>query len=242
MKIGIIALSLNPGVVPGFYNSQELGMGKALAAAGHTVIVYKLFSHKFLAQPLEEQLREGLTFIQLPAHAIGMNGFFDKRLLDPTINALICFSDTQLYTKSIAKWCIQNNILFYPYIGIIHSENLHAFKRRLMNTITKRLIRFYRKQPAVWGKTPAVCSALSSLGVTQTRLVPIGLDTDLLHKDYADADPVSLKKAHGFPDDAQIILFIGRLVVEKEPLNMISLFAELHKKNPPSSSLYDWNG
>ena len=41
MKIGIIALSLNKHAVPGFYNSQELGMGKALAAAGHTVTVYK---------------------------------------------------------------------------------------------------------------------------------------------------------------------------------------------------------
>lgn len=50
MKIGIIALSLNKSAIPGFYNSQELGMGKALAAAGHTVVVYKLFSHTLLPE------------------------------------------------------------------------------------------------------------------------------------------------------------------------------------------------
>lgn len=232
MKIGIIALSLNLGAVPGFYNSQELGMGKALAAAGHTVIVYKLFSHKLLAEPKTEQLRKGLTFTQLPAHALGMNGFFNKRLLDPALDALICFSDTQLYTKSIAKWCKRNNIHFYPYIGIIHSESLHSLKKRLMNTLTKHLVRFYRGLPAVWGKTPAICAQLASLGVTQTRLVPIGLDSDLLYADYGDTDCTFLKKSHGFPADAQILLFIGRLAPEKEPLRMVSLFTELHKKNP----------
>ena len=42
MKIGIIALSLNRSAKPGFYNSQELGLGRALAKQGHSVIVYKL--------------------------------------------------------------------------------------------------------------------------------------------------------------------------------------------------------
>lgn len=232
MKIGIIALSLNKGATPGFYNSQELGMGKALAKSGHTVIVYKLFSHTLLPKPKAEPLQERLTFSQLPARALGMNGFFDKGLLDPAMDALICFSDTQLYTKSVAKWCRLNSVQFYPYIGIIQSESLNVLKKRLMDMLTKRLVRFYRRLPDVWGKTPSICAQLSSLGITQARLVPIGLDSELLHEAYNDTDRVSLKKSHGFPEDAQILLFIGRLVIEKEPLNMVSLFAKLHKKNP----------
>lgn len=232
MKIGIIALSLNKSAMPGFYNSQELGMGKALAKSGHTVIVYKLFSHTLLAAPKVEQLREGLTFSQLPARALGINGFFDKRLLDPAIDALICFSDTQLYTKSVAKWCKLNNVQFYPYVGVIQSTSPNPLKKRLMNALTKRLVRFYRRQPVVWGKTPALCEELASLGIPQTRLVPIGLDSELLHETYGDTDPISLKQSHGFPKDAQILLFIGRLVPEKEPLTMVALFARLHKKNP----------
>ncbi len=232
MKIGIIALSLNQNAVPGFYNSQELGMGKALAAAGHTVIVYKLFSHTLLPSPDIKQTRERLTFAQLPARSIGINGFFDKRLLDSSIDALICFCDTQLYTRNIARWCRLNSVRFYPYIGVIQSASTHALKKYLMDTFTRRLIRFYRRQPVVWGKTPAVCDALSALGVTRTRLVPIGLDRELLHEDYRHADAAALKQAHGFPADAQILLFIGRLVPEKEPLTMVSLFARLHKQNP----------
>lgn len=232
MKIGIIALSLNKSAIPGFYNSQELGMGKALAKSGHTVIVYKLFSHTLLAAPKIEQLREGLTFSQLPARALGINGFFDKRLLDRDIDALICFSDTQLYTKSVAKWCKLNNVQFYPYVGVIQSTSPNPLKKRLMNVLTKRLVRFYRKQPVVWGKTPALCEELASLGIPQTRLVPIGLDSELLHETYGDTDRISLKQSHGFPKDAQILLFIGRLVPEKEPLAMVALFAALHKKNP----------
>lgn len=232
MKIGIIALSLNQSAIPGFYNSQELGMGKALAAAGHTVVVYKLFSHTLLPEAKTEQVSERLLFTQLPARALGINGFFDKRLLDASMDTLICFCDTQLYTKSVAKWCELNNVQFYPYVGVIQSASTNPLKKRLMDTLTKRLIRFYRKQPVVWGKTPALCAALSSLGVTRARLVPIGLDKELLHEDYHHADAAALKQAHGFSADAQILLFIGRLVPEKEPLTMVALFARLHKKNP----------
>ena len=232
MKIGIIALSLNKSAIPGFYNSQELGMGKALAAAGHTVVVYKLFSHALLPEAKTEQVSERLLFTQLPARALGINGFFDKRLLDASMDTLICFCDTQLYTKSVAKWCVLNNVQFYPYVGVIQSASTHPLKKRLMDMLTKRLIRFYRKQPVVWGKTPALCAALSSLGITRARLVPIGLDKELLYENYRHADAAALKQAHGFSADAQILLFIGRLVPEKEPLTMIALFARLHKKNP----------
>lgn len=232
MKIGIIALSLNKSAIPRFYNSQELGMGKALAAAGHTVVVYKLFSHALLPKAKTEQVSERLLFTQLPARALGINGFFDKRLLDASMDTLICFCDTQLYTKSVAKWCVLNNVQFYPYVGVIQSASTHPLKKRLMDMLTKRLIRFYRKQPVVWGKTPALCAALSSLGITRARLVPIGLDKELLYENYRHADAAALKQAHGFSADAQILLFIGRLVPEKEPLTMIALFAQLHKKNP----------
>lgn len=232
MKIGIIALSLNQSALPGFYNSQEYGMGKALADAGHTVIVYKLFPNLLMPEARTEYLQERLTSTLLPARAFGINGFFDKRLLDPSIQTLICFSDTQLYTRSVARWCKWNNVQFYPYIGVIQSASEHPLKRLLMNALTKRLIRFYRRQPVVWGKTPSICEELSSLGISQTRLVTIGLDKTLLHEDYRSISPSALKQAHGFSPETPVLLFVGRLVSEKEPVMMVSLFAELYKKNP----------
>ncbi len=232
MKIGIIALSLNRSAAPGFYNSQELGMGKALAAKGHTVTVYKLYDRAQPAAPLQKQACGRLTYTQLPARSLGINGFFDLKLLDSGLDVLICFCDTQLYTKKVAVWCRRHRIAFYPYIGVITSSSTNALKKRLMNFATGRLIRFYQKQPEVWGKTPSICAQMNDLGIRRTKLVPIGLDEELLHKDYAKADPSALKQKHGFAPRDQVLLFIGRLVPEKEPLEMIALFAGLRGEHP----------
>lgn len=231
MKIGIIALSLNKTAVPGYYNSQELGLGKALAAAGHFVTVYKLLSKSILPVPKTEMLSNMLHYTQLPASSLGINGFFDKDFLDTSMDVLICFCDTQLYTTSVGSWCHRHNIAFYPYIGVINSASTHAMYKHIMNILTRRLIRFYRKQTVVFAKTPSIAKQLQALGVSTTQLAPIGLDTTLLKQNYAQYDRSALKKKWGYAPSDRILLFIGRLVPEKEPLEMISIFADAYQKD-----------
>ncbi len=231
MKIGIIALSLNKTATPGYYNSQELGLGKALAAQAHSVTVYKLISKKVLSAPQTESLLDNLQYVQLPASSLGINGFFPKKYLDASMDVLICFSDTQLYTASVAKWCRKHGITFYPYIGVINSASTNALYKRVMDVLTKRLVHFYRRQPVVFAKTPAVTARLHALGVSNAQLVPIGLDTTLLKQDYAHADRSALKKEWGYESSDRILLFIGRLTPEKEPLEMIRIFADAYEKD-----------
>lgn len=237
MNIGIIALSLNKNAKPGFYNSQELGLGKALARQGHHVTVYKLIDKAVLREPAVSmhtaapQSDISLRYIQLPASSLGINGFFPKKYLDPSLELLICFSDTQLYTTQVAAWCQKHGVRMYPYIGIIESTSTNPVYRLIMNRLTKRLIRFYAKQSSVWGKTPDICARLVKQNIKNTVLVPVGLDEDLLHQSYAQADREAYKTKWNFSPSDRIVLFIGRLTPEKEPLEMISLFAQAYKQD-----------
>ncbi len=231
MNIGIIVLSLNRTAKSGFYHSQELGLGRALAAQGHTVTVYRPADRRQRRLPQTTVMSNLLTYTELPAFSVGINGFFPKKHLDRSLQVLVCFCDTQLYTASVMKWCKKNNVAFYPYIGILRSTSTHALYRRIMDFFTRRLIRRYRALPVVWGKTPAVCAELTSFGITGTKLVPVGLDAALLHQDYRTADRTTLRQEYGYSDTDRLVLFVGRLVPEKEPLHMLRLFAKARQQN-----------
>ena len=41
MKLGILCTMMKRFGIKGFYNSQEIGLGRALSEMGHTVIIYK---------------------------------------------------------------------------------------------------------------------------------------------------------------------------------------------------------
>ena len=231
MKIGIIALSLNRSAKPGFYNSQELGLGRALAKQGHSVIVYKLIDRAFLKEPEITCPESSLQYVQLPAFSLGINGFFHKRYLDKSMELLICFSDTQLYTTSVATWCQKHSIRMYPYIGIIESTSTNPAYRFIMNFLNRRLLRFYRKQPVILGKTPFICDILKEFDIPNPTLVPICLDAELLHTDYIHTDICELKKKWNYEPSDRITLFIGRLTAEKEPVEMIRIFAKAYQRD-----------
>lgn len=232
MKIGIIALSLNKTAVPGFYNSQELGLGRALSEQGHDVIVYKLFSSNTLSSVKKETISDTFSYVQIPASSLGINGFFKKSCLDSSLDILVCFSDTQLYTTSVASWCRKHHIRFIPYIGVINSSSTSRINRIIMRFYRSHLLRFYKKQQMVLGKTPSICKELSSLGITQALLFPVGLDETLLNSAYQDTSIASLKTELGYVEADEIILFVGRFEPEKEPLDMISIFAKAYAANP----------
>ena len=231
MKIGIIALSLNKNAKPGYYNSQELGMGKALAAQGHSVTVYKLVEKAKLPAPTTEKITPSLLYTNLPAFSLGMNGFFKKSHILPDMDVLICFCDTQLYTRSVAAWCRHRGIRMIPYIGVIESTSVSSSKRRIRNLLLKPLLRFYQNQTVVWGKTPAVCTKLNQLGIRHTSLVPVGLDTELLNADYINVSKEELREKWGYRSSEKVLLFIGRLTAEKEPLEMLKIFERLYDQD-----------
>lgn len=230
MRIGLLITSIGNFGQKGFYNAQEIGMAKELDKLFEEVIVYK-------AVPLSVEKCKSLidgcehsTLYQVPVRSYGINGEWDCNIMDTKLDALIYFSDTQLSVPKVFKWCCQNNIQMYPYIGVIESHSTNKWKKSIIDAIFKRNVRVYKKCTC-FVKTPTVAKQLGALGITKTVITPVGLDISLLHPDYENFTPEEIKEKYGYLATDKVLLFIGRFTEEKQPIRMIEIFSEIRKKD-----------
>lgn len=230
MRIGLLSTSIGNFGQKGFYNAQEIGLAKELDKLFDEVIVYK-------AVPMNEKKSNSKidgcshSFLyQIPVKNKGINGVWVCNVMDNTLDALIYFSDTQLSVPDVYKWCCRNNIRMYPYIGVIESHSTNAVKKLVINAMFKRNIEVYKKCTC-FVKTPTVADKLRELGVRNTVLTPVGLDISLLQTDYENVAVQELKRKYGYQQDDKVLLFIGRLIDEKQPVRMIDILAELRKQD-----------
>ena len=152
-------------------------------------------------------------------------------VLDPQLDGLLVFSDTQLFLPRIYRYCLRHRIAFVPYIGIAHSAQRN-FKSRLMDAaFAMGTLRIYKRLPVI-AKSKAVADELLALGVSRCTVAPVGLDASELKTDYADHDRTQLRAAYGYTDDDVIISFVGRLKPEKSPVETIELFAKIRDQKP----------
>ena len=230
MRIGLLITSIGNFGQKGFYNAQEIGLAKELDKLFDEVIVYKAVP---LSVGKSKSLIDGCehsTLYQVPVRSRGINGEWDCNIMDTTLDVLIYFSDTQLAVPRVFKWCCQNNVQMYPYIGVIESHSTNVMKKMVINAMFKRNIDVYKKCTCLV-KTPTVADKLSELSVKNIVLTPVGLDVSLLHTDYEKASLRELKNEYSFHPDDKILLFIGRLIDEKQPVRMIDIMAEIQKKD-----------
>ncbi|MCC8138949.1 MAG: glycosyltransferase [Lachnospiraceae bacterium] len=230
MRVGLLTPSIGSFGQRGFYNTQETGLARALDKLVDETIVYKLIS---MEQEPSEELIEGCQHAMLklvPAKSWGTNGLIDVKVLDGTLDAMVFFSDTQLCVPGVWRWAKKNGVKLFPYIGVLESHSVNPGKKALMNFLSRRNMRVYRKSPC-FAKTPEVERQLRNKGVRDCALVPVGLDLTSLYKDYESTDRVGLKMKYGFGAEDRVILFVGRLTEEKQPLGMIRLFACLYGQN-----------
>lgn len=77
MKLGILCTMINGFGRRGYYNSQEVGLGRALAAMGHELTIYKGID------PSEEEEKvvvvPGLVVWYLPMRHLGAHGWMQRR-------------------------------------------------------------------------------------------------------------------------------------------------------------------
>lgn len=230
MRIGLLITSIGNFGQKGFYNAQEIGLAKELDKLFDEVIVYK-------AVPLSIRKSKSLidgcehaTLYQAPVRSHGINGQWNCNIMDTTLDALVYFSDTQLAVQKVFKWCCQNNIQLYPYIGVIESHSTNRWKKSIIDAMFKRNIAVY-KNCTCFVKTPTVAEQLGALGITKTIVTPVGLDISLLHSDYENFTPAEIKKKYGYLATDKVLLFIGRFTEEKQPIRMIEIFFEIRKKD-----------
>lgn len=231
MKIGILITSIGNFGQNGFYNAQEIGLAKELDKLFDEVIIYKAV---FKTEQYSKRYIEGCshsTLYQIPVKNKGINGVWKCSVMDGTLDALIYFSDTQLAVPKVYKWCCKNNIQMYPYIGVLESHSTNFIKKMIINIMFNRNIAVYKKCTC-FVKTPTVADKLKYLGVNNTVLIPVGLDTSLLHANYKAASRKELRIKYGYQQDDKILLFIGRLIDEKQPLRMIDILSDIRQKDP----------
>lgn len=230
MRIELLITSVGNFGKKGFYNTQEIGLAKQLDKFFDEVIVYKAIS---LSEKPSINLIEGCkhsTLYQIPVKSYGINGIWDCNVMDPTTDVLIYFSDTQLSVPNVYKWCRSNGIQMYPYIGVIESHSNSKLNKFIINVMFKRNIAIY-KNCTCFVKTPTVEKELAGLGIENTVLLPVGLDVSLLHSDYECTSANDVKKKYGYSEADKVLLFIGRLIEEKQPIRMLEILSEIRKKD-----------
>ena len=231
MRIGILVPSIGAFGQKGFYNAQEIGLAKALDKLCDEIVVYRLtdFRNETKSEPIEGC--KNAAYHLLPAKRIGSNGLPDLKQLDASLDVLIFFSDTQLCVPQVHRWAERNDIVLIPYIGVAESHSGNRMKKLAMDLLFRRNVAVYKKHRCA-AKTPAVKAELMEMGISDVTVAPIGLDLSLLNADYLAADAGVLKQKYGYSSEDRVLLFIGRMTEEKQPLQMVRLFAQLYGRDP----------
>lgn len=226
MKIQIIALGMTDQSHRKFYNTQDMGLGRALAKMGHTVDMYS-----FIKGDTDETeiFSEQLSMHYLHSRAFGFHSLHSCDFITPDVDGVICFSDNQMNFKRVVKRCREQGVVCLPYVGAPDSHNASAFKKRILDMFASNM-RFYRKM-TVLAKTPKVKKQMESKRVSDIVEAPCCLDLAAVKGDYEKSDVADLRKELNLKPENKVILYLARLIDEKHPLEMLDIFAELYKKD-----------
>lgn len=229
MKLGILCTMINGFGRKGFYNTQEIGLGRALARKGHKVVIYKCLKKEKNSKMEKIRIEPGLTIYYLPIGGLGAHGYLRTAILSKDLDGILCFSDNQVFLPHIYRFCRKHNICFVPYIGTTFSlhSGLHA---KVMDTwFAAGTLRIFKKNPVI-AKTQGAKKELEALGVKNIRIAPVGLDTAVLKNDFQSYNRDELRDSFGFAADDVILCNVSRLEPEKRPLDLLTIFRHIRGK------------
>lgn len=227
MKLGIIRLYVGESGKVGYYNIQEIGLAKSLAKKGIYTDIFFIVSKKNNNEVIVKNISDKVRVIYIPSVHIANHGIINpKFILDYHIDIVHLLSDNQIMVPSFNKFCKKNNINIYNYIGTISSDTNNKLKKIFMNTIANRNIKCYKNSKVIV-KTPSVAEELKAMGINNLKVIPVGLDLDVI-PNLCD-DRKKLREKLNIPVDKRILIFVGRLEEYKEPLKAIELIRALNK-------------
>lgn len=230
MKFGLLITSVSNFGIKGFYNAQEIGLAKALSEHANKVEVYKLVDSQSTEETYKLEGYENIRVCLMPAKHFGINGFPNVDAFSKDLDCILHFSDTQFSVPTVYGWAKKNNIAYIPYIGVLESHSTNIIKKIITNFMFKRNVSIYKRLNC-FVKTPTVAQQLRTLGVNSVSVMPVGLDLDLLHSNYLKTSKRDLLEKYSYNQNDKILLFIGRMIAEKEPLLMLEILNQLHRED-----------
>lgn len=240
LKVGVLVLSVGLQYgQKGLYNLQEVGLAKELARNGHEVLVYKCIQKS--EKKKSEMLENGIVLNYQPTKRVGNHSIFNTSCLDKSIDVLVCLCDNQISTPMVYRWAMRNKILFIPYIGCFESTSPSALKRTIMNLLAKPIYSVFRKT-SLLVKTNAVRIVMERKGIHDVAVAPVGLDFDLMFKDFHHVNLEELRNKWGFESNDKIVLMVGRIESDRNPLDCIDVFKNLQNTSNSYRFLIVGNG
>ncbi len=231
MKLGILCTMINGFGRKGFYNTQEIGLGRALVARGHQVEIWKCLKQDGGQKEETLVLEKGLTVHYLPIKGLGAHGYLHSRVLAKDLDGLLCFGDNQVFLPHIARFCKKHGIWFVPYVGTTFSLH-HGLHGKIMDWwFAAGTLKLYKSRPVI-AKTMVAKKELENLGVTDINIGPVGLDQAVLRKNFRTADREELRKKYGFQKTDRVLCNVSRLEPEKRTLELVEMIARIRNKQP----------
>lgn len=219
MRLGIVRLYFGASGKKGLYNSQEIGLAKAMKKLGYDITIF--YPRPDLQKAEEEFEEENIKIVYVPAKVIGVHSKFVWSVLKKyQIEVVQLESDNQIFAPDIISYCDKNHILVCSYIGTTGSDSGSTFKRFFLNQFYRRNISTYKKHMC-FAKTTTVKQQLETCGIEQTALAPVGLDTEVIPS--ITESKVQLRKKLNIPLEKTVLLFVGRMDEYKRPLEAIEL-------------------
>ena len=138
MIAGILVTSIGNFGQKNFYHAQEIGLAKAMGVHYEKVIVYKAIDESKASKPEHRKITKNVEIREIPVRSWGINGRWDCRFMEPYLDILVYFSDTQLALPGVYQWCSKHNVRLVPYIGVFNSHSPSFLRRAVMAVLSKK--------------------------------------------------------------------------------------------------------
>jgi 1,2-diacylglycerol 3-alpha-glucosyltransferase len=221
MNVGILRLNVGDFGKIGSYNVQEIGLAAELIKLGYNVDVFYLY--KDVEKIEDDTVYSNVHYV--PRKTFKMHGIFQvEHLKSYELDALIVFSDNQLWTGKVIEWCEIKRIPCICYWGAVLSTTKKPLNQIYTWLIYLKNYRWYQKSINV-SKTRKVHQELNKYKIPSHGIINVGLDKSILKSSHNNK--TELRKKHNIVETAKILLYIGRLVENKNPLFALEILQSL---------------
>lgn len=223
MNFGIAEVYYGDSGKMGYYNSQQLGLSRAMKKLGYKCFIFMPDIH--VSEPIEDYIESDITVVRCPAKAIGVHARFDWSIIKSyNVDVVQVGSDNHIFAGDLIKYCDRNGILAYNYFGTVYTKSHNKVKKAILELVFRRNVELFNKHMN-FAKTEKVKGDLERFGITNSQIVPVGLDTTEI-TDICQTKE-QLRDELGIPQDAIALLYVGRIEPNKNPKDILTLIESI---------------